>query len=204
MATGVPLTDEDRWDWLKILRAESIRQLRKNKAGVVMTCSALKLKYRDELRKASFNEDNVQVHFIYLRASQELLLARVKARQGHYMKDSMVKSQFQALEEPTRDEEDVFVVDVSVTMPEVQSLAIDVVTKVLQQDGIEMASDDDHDLHLDHDTVKSSLALPTDDVDAVSATSYARSSSGYSGIRSHSPSTPASSIQGDEPEGKSD
>jgi hypothetical protein len=156
------------------------------------------VKYRDELRKASVNEDSVQVHFIYLRATEKLLLRRVKARQGHYMKDSMVKSQFTALEEPTREEEDVFILDVSGTMLEVQSLAIDVVTKVLQQDGIEFPAHDDQ--HLNHDRIKSSSLLCLDNADAISGTnSCIRSiASDCSVTRSRGPSTPASSVHGDD------
>jgi gluconokinase len=137
MAAGIPLTDADRWDWLILLRQQSIAQL--NAAnGVVLTCSALKRKYRDVIRVAAYEDHRVLVHFIYLRADEATLLARVRARQGHYMKDSMVHSQFLSLEEPTESEmdKDVLCVDVSGTMQEVQSLALSLVNKVLADDSV--------------------------------------------------------------------
>jgi gluconokinase len=136
MAAGIPLTDADRWDWLIALRQEATTSLQAGAPAVVLTCSALKLKYRDVIRVASYNDHDVLVHFIYLKATEETLLARVKARQNHYMKDDMVRSQFQSLEEPTSLEmsKDVVSVDVSGTMAEVQQLALAAVASVLQRD----------------------------------------------------------------------
>lgn len=136
MASGTPLTDADRWDWLIALRDQSLTELQQGATGVVLTCSALKKKYRDVIRIASYNDHAVRVHFVYLRASQELLLQRVKARQGHYMKDSMVKSQFSSLEEPRSDETDCLILDVSRTLLDVQSLALDAVKRALLDDDI--------------------------------------------------------------------
>lgn len=111
MGAGTPLTDEDRWDWLITLRNEAVKQLQKSNA-VVVTCSALKRKYRDVIRVASYEHPTVQVHFIYLRVDEDTLQARVKARVGHYMKEGMVHSQMEALEEPAQDEFDVIKIDV--------------------------------------------------------------------------------------------
>lgn len=135
MATGIPLTDADRWDWLIALRREALQQLNTTGApGVVLTCSALKEKYRDEIRMASLKDHGVVVHFIYLRADEATLLARVGARQGHYMGANMVHSQFLALEEPTADEPDVLMVDVSGSLAEVQQLALAAVTQVMSEE----------------------------------------------------------------------
>jgi gluconokinase len=134
MAAGTPLNDGDRWDWLIVLREEAVKHLETGASGVVVTCSALKKKYRDVIRLASLNDHDVIVHFIYLRASEELLLSRVKARQGHYMKDSMVRSQFEALEEPTEKEHDVLTVDVSGSLDDVEQLALDAVAQVMAKD----------------------------------------------------------------------
>lgn len=136
MAAGIPLTDADRWDWLILLRQRALTELTlphptNRPPGVVLTCSALKRKYRDVIRVAAYNNSQVRVHFVYLRATEELLLQRVKARQGHYMKESMVKSQFASLEEPTSDEADCLVVSVGGTMPDVQALALEAVKEVL-------------------------------------------------------------------------
>jgi len=134
MAQGTPLTDADRWDWLILLRQQSLAALETGASGVVITCSALKRKYRDVFRIAAYNDPNVRVHFIYLRATEELLLARVKARQGHYMKDSMVKSQVNSLEEPRADEKDVLCIDVSASIAEVQKTALETVNSTMAVD----------------------------------------------------------------------
>ncbi|KAF1347280.1 carbohydrate kinase [Lizonia empirigonia] len=137
MAAGVPLNDEDRWDWLILLRDQALQDLKQGAKGVVITCSALKKKYRDVIRTARLydEEPDANVHFVYLRADKETLLARVRGRQGHYMKDSMVESQFAALEEPDELEvkqlKDVEIVDVKGGIAEVSQLATAAVDKVL-------------------------------------------------------------------------
>lgn len=57
---------------------------------------------------------------------------RVRARKGHYMKDYMVRSQFQSLETPMQDERDVLSVDAGGTSVEVQELALVVVRQVME------------------------------------------------------------------------
>ncbi|KAF3005636.1 hypothetical protein E8E13_003190 [Curvularia kusanoi] len=137
MAAGIPLNDEDRWDWLILLRDQALQDLKKGAKGVVITCSALKKKYRDVIRTARLydEEPDANVHFVYLRADKETLLARVRGRQGHYMKDSMVESQFAALEEPDEKEvkqlKDVEIVDVKGGIAEVSQLAAEAVDRVL-------------------------------------------------------------------------
>jgi len=133
MSNGIPLADADRWDWLVELRDAAVDCLDDGAQGVVLTCSALKKKYRDVIRVACYNDHAVQVHFIYLRASEELLLQRVQARSGHYMKSSMVRSQFQSLEEP-RKERDTVSIDVSGSQDQVQRMALDSMTSVLAND----------------------------------------------------------------------
>src|ERR1700722_858854 len=49
MRAGMPLTDADREGWLRSLG----RELQLHPGGSVLTCSALKRKYRDLLRAAS-------------------------------------------------------------------------------------------------------------------------------------------------------
>lgn len=136
MAAGTPLNDGDRWDWLIVLREEAVKHLESGASGVVVTCSALKKKYRDVIRLASLNDHDVIVHFIYLRATEELLMSRVRARQNHYMKDSMVRSQFEALEEPTAKEHDVLTVDVAGTLADVEKLALEAVSQVMANDSV--------------------------------------------------------------------
>ena len=129
----MPLTDADRWDWLVEVRDAAVDCLDEGSQGVVLTCSALKKKYRDVIRVAYYNDHALQIHFIYLRASEEILLHRVRARKGHYMKPSMVKSQLQSLEEPKK-EPDVISIDVSGSQELVQRMALDAVTSVLAAD----------------------------------------------------------------------
>ncbi|XWW92602.1 hypothetical protein V2A60_000527 [Cordyceps javanica] len=131
MRTGVPLTDADRWDWLTQLRDESMRRLAEGAHGVVVTCSALKRKYRDVIRVAAYYNSNILIHFIYLDAPEEVLLQRVSARQGHYMGANMVQSQFDILERPAVDETDVFSIDVSRSIGEVKQDAIARVHEVM-------------------------------------------------------------------------
>lgn len=133
MADGHPLTDADRWDWLILLREEALKALETNE-GVIVTCSALKRKYRDVMRIAAYHHPEVRVHFVFLKATEALLMDRVRARQGHYMKDYMVRSQFESLEAPTVEESDVLSVDASGTSEEVKELALATVGKVMEED----------------------------------------------------------------------
>ncbi|KIW99673.1 uncharacterized protein Z518_11086 [Rhinocladiella mackenziei CBS 650.93] len=133
MASGIPLTDADRWDWLITLREEALRHLRTSN-GVIVTCSALKHKYRDVIRVANYEHPSVQVHFVYLKVDEGTLQRRVAARVGHYMKESMVHSQMVALEEPEEDLEwDVLPVDVREDKESVKKHALDLVRRKLKE-----------------------------------------------------------------------
>jgi len=124
MAKGIPLSDADRWDWLTRLREESVSKIQAGAQGVVLTCSALKRKYRDVIRVAPYYSRDVLVHFVYLHAREEVLIARVQARQGHYMGANMVHSQCSILEAPGKEETDVISVDVSGSIEEVEEEAL--------------------------------------------------------------------------------
>lgn len=126
MSNGTPLTDADRWDWLISLRDTACEILCPSASnnyqppsGVIMTCSALKQKYRDVMRVAAYGHPTVRIHFIYLKAEEDVLMRRVHERKSHYMKSHMVHSQFEALEEPTA-EWDTLAVDVAAPRDEVQ------------------------------------------------------------------------------------
>ncbi|KAH6719194.1 P-loop containing nucleoside triphosphate hydrolase protein [Leptodontidium sp. MPI-SDFR-AT-0119] len=124
MSKGIPLTDADRWDWLTRLREEAINKISTGSQGVVLTCSALKRKYRDVIRVAGFYSQGARVHFVYLHAPEEVLAARVGARAGHYMGANMVHSQFSILEAPGEKETDVISVDVSGSIDQVEQEAL--------------------------------------------------------------------------------
>lgn len=98
MARGEPLLDLDRWPWLDRLRARVADALRGGQ-DLVLTCSALKESYRQRLRI-----DPSQVRFVYLEIPPELAARRLHARQGHFMKESMVPSQFADVQPPPPEE----------------------------------------------------------------------------------------------------
>lgn len=98
MAAGIPLTDADRQGWLEAL-ASHIADARRAERGLVVSCSALKRRYRDILRSAASD-----VRFVFLKGERDLLAARMAERPGHYMPVSLLDSQFAALEEPAADE----------------------------------------------------------------------------------------------------
>lgn len=98
MRGGTPLTDSDRRDWLACVRA-AIDQRAQASTNVVVACSALKRRYREFLADAS-----PQVKFVYLQASYRLLALRLQRRRRHFMGIKLLRSQIQALEEPTADE----------------------------------------------------------------------------------------------------
>ena len=143
MSQGQALTDQDRWDWLIQLREAAINRLSPSKSsqtkahdGVVVTCSALKRRYRDVLRVAAYHDNDVMVHFIFLRADEDVLLARVSGRQGHFMKSTMVRSQLELLEEPDMQEQgkDVLEVDCGGSLTEVQREVVKTVREALADD----------------------------------------------------------------------
>ena len=105
MQHGTPLTDEDRWPWLQAI-AEMVAVRDHEGTSTVVTCSALKRKYRDILRDAA------PTFFVHLDAPFEVLEARMKERTKHFMPTSLLRSQFDALE-PLDDDEAGAVVDVS-------------------------------------------------------------------------------------------
>lgn len=94
MANGIALSDEDRAIWLTKL-VQLIHELKQNAQSAVITCSALKQAYREKLAG-----DLADVRFVYLRGSYDLILVRLKKRQGHYMRAGMLQSQFDILEAP--------------------------------------------------------------------------------------------------------
>jgi gluconokinase len=99
MSRGEPLTDEDRWPWLHAI-ADWIGQRRSAGETGVVTCSALKRAYRDIVT----HRQSADVRLVYLKGDFDLIEARLQARKGHFMPPELLRSQFQALEEPGADE----------------------------------------------------------------------------------------------------
>lgn len=93
MSRGVPLSDQDRAPWLAGLRA-AIEAWNAESKNVVLACSALKARYRDELCAP-------WVKFVYLEGDYETIRHRLGLRHGHFATDSILKSQFADLEPPS-------------------------------------------------------------------------------------------------------
>lgn len=97
MAAGHPLTDADREPWLRAVAAWIQERVTAGRPGII-TCSALRRAYRDELR-----DDHVV--FVYLRGTREQIAGRLASRHGHYMPLALLDSQFATLEPPGPDEQ---------------------------------------------------------------------------------------------------
>jgi gluconokinase len=120
MRSGQPLTDEDRWPWLRAI-AEEVDRTRDAGGHLIVACSALKRAYRDILIGT-----RTGVRLIYLKGARDLILQRLRARRGHFMPPELLDSQFATLEEPGSDE-DAVVVDVA---PAVDAIIDDIVRQL--------------------------------------------------------------------------
>jgi gluconokinase len=94
MSAGTPLDDDDRYPWLA-----AVGQWLADHGSGVMSCSALKRRYRDQLRS-----HRPTIEFLHLTGSPELINRRQAERTGHFMPSSLVNSQFNALEPLDSDE----------------------------------------------------------------------------------------------------
>jgi gluconokinase len=103
MHHGEPLTDADRWPWLRAIAAWIDKTRQAGSHGVV-ACSALKRAYRDIL--VGPRRD---VRIVFLKGDRELIARRIATRLGHFMPASLLDSQFATLEEPTADERPIVV-----------------------------------------------------------------------------------------------
>jgi gluconokinase len=93
ISQGIALTDDDRAPWLAHLRS-AIQKWNADGRNVALACSALKHSYREELRSGA-------VQFVYLKGDYDLIDQRLSSRRGHFASDSILKSQFLDLEEPS-------------------------------------------------------------------------------------------------------
>ncbi len=99
MAGGVPLDDADRWEWLDAIAAAA-REVDDADSVVAVSCSALKKIYRERLRRGMGGHPR----FVLLRGDAVLLGERMGRRKGHFMPESLLRSQLATLEEPDGDE----------------------------------------------------------------------------------------------------
>lgn len=117
MAQGIPLSDEDRAEWLKALQ-DLLSENSGKGLSCVLACSALKQRYRETLAV------DESVRFVYLRGSFDQIETRMKRRKDHYMPVQLLQSQFEALEEPR----EAVVIDISHPPEEI----VDIIRKGLE------------------------------------------------------------------------
>jgi gluconokinase len=115
MSAGIPLDDDDRRPWLDTIGAWA--RERADHGGVI-SCSALKRRYRDWLRETA-----PDLFFLHLDGSFELIADRMARREGHFMPAKLLRSQFAALE-PLTDEECGAVIDIDGPTQEVVDRAL--------------------------------------------------------------------------------
>lgn len=116
MSQGIPLNDSDRLPWLQAIKS-IINEHQQTEKNAVITCSALKQSYRDLLE-----ENTTNIIWIYLTGSYQTLLKRLQQRSEHFMKENMLTSQFQALEEP----ENAIIIDIN-------SSVVEIVQEIIEQ-----------------------------------------------------------------------
>ena len=98
MSQGIPLQDEDRWPWLQQIQNWMTTQAKAGKS-TVLTCSALKQRYRQLLAQAEG-----RVLFLHLHGEADLIGQRMQGREGHFMPPTLLPSQLATLE-PLSDDE---------------------------------------------------------------------------------------------------
>lgn len=116
MAAGHPLDDQDRLPWLEMVGA----WLAAHPDGGVMSCSALKRAYRDQLRRHA-----PQARFLLLDGPQDVIARRQADRPGHFMPASLLRSQFATLE-PLEPDEDGVVIDVDQGVDQIVQRFLDI------------------------------------------------------------------------------
>lgn len=93
MSAKVPLTDEDRHEWL--VRLNDLARANAER-GAVLVCSALKESHRAKLSRGLEG----RMIWVFLNGPYDLILSRLQERKGHFMPSSLLKSQFETLEAP--------------------------------------------------------------------------------------------------------
>ena len=91
MSAGIPLNDDDRYDWLIKIKNEILK--RKEKQNLIVACSSLKEKYRELLGIGNYK-------LVFLKVDKLTAKNRINSRDDHFMPETLVDSQFSILEEP--------------------------------------------------------------------------------------------------------
>ena len=121
MAVGRPLTDADRQDWLQTLK-QTLQHRTQMQESVVLTCSALKHRYRDLLREA-----DPHLFFIHLHGDYALIAQRMASRNRHFMPTTLLESQFADLE-PLQADEFGILLDIRHSLEELVAQAIEAIS----------------------------------------------------------------------------
>lgn len=127
MRSGCPLDDEDREPWLQSLN-NAIYAMQNTHDVSIIVCSALKRKYRDALRK-----DNSGLHFVYLKGDYELIAQRLQNRKNHFFRPEMLKSQFDALEQPINNHNDIYTINIDQTLDQVVDQAQNYISEIVSK-----------------------------------------------------------------------
>ncbi|MET0297500.1 MAG: gluconokinase [Microbacterium sp.] len=109
MASGIPLTDDDRIPWLRVV-GDALADADRRGAVTVMACSALRRRYRDVLRDAA-----PDLFVVHLAGGAELLAERLAGRADHFMPPSLLASQLSTLE-PLGEDETGMAVDIALPL----------------------------------------------------------------------------------------
>ena len=94
MSQKISLDDNDRQPWLERV-ADAVYSLQSRNLSAFIACSALKKKYRDQIRAG-----NAGLRFLFLDGTYSAILNRMNSRAGHFMSSAMLQSQFDTLERP--------------------------------------------------------------------------------------------------------
>ena len=123
MAAGTPLTDADRLGWLQEI-SRQLADANTHPMGVVISCSALKLAYRDLIRTVV-----PSVRFVFLQGAAHILEQRLQSRGVHFMPSSLLQSQLDTLEPPGRNEHPV-TLDIALPLPVIVLQAVQQLKRV--------------------------------------------------------------------------
>ncbi|MFM2481876.1 gluconokinase [Celerinatantimonas sp. YJH-8] len=126
MSSGEALNDTDRGPWLERIRDAAFSIGHKHEQGVIV-CSALKRRYRDQIR-----DGNHHLIFLHLYGDIDLVAKRMQQRKNHFMPQSLLQSQFDALEIPSEDETDVITISIDGNFQEVVDRCISAVKSHLE------------------------------------------------------------------------
>ena len=117
MASGLALTDADRWPWLALV-GQALAEAGAAGGGLVIACSALKQVYRDAILQAA-----PRVRFVHLAGSASVLATRLEGRSEHFMPPALLQSQLSTLE-PLGSDEPGFAVDIDQPVASILTLAV--------------------------------------------------------------------------------